>query len=99
MTSITESIKPELEQVIEESVSEMRDANLSPRSSDICLDGNELFANIWFDAGDIAANREKQAIIILRQKISEADISIPTAVNASYQIDPEEDMIIARWPV
>lgn len=99
MTSITEPIESELEQVIEESVNEMRDANLSPRSSDVCLDGNELLANIWFDAGDITTNREKQAIIILRQKISKADISIPTTVNASYQIDPEEDMIIARWPV
>jgi hypothetical protein len=99
MTSITESIKSEVEQVIEESVNGMRDANLSPRSSDVYLDGDELFANIWFNDGDITGNREKQAMIILRQKLNEADLSIPTTVNANYQIDVKEDMIVAWWPV
>jgi len=99
MTSVTESIEAEVEQVVEESVAEMREKGLSPRASDVCLDEEELFANVWFNESDNLTDRKEQAMKILKQKLNEADLSIPTTINANYQTNPKEDMIICWWPV
>ena len=99
MTSITESIKTEVEQVVEECTARMREEDLSPRTSDVYLDGDELFVNIWFNDGDSLSNRKEQAMSMFKEKLNQADLSIPTTVNANYQTDPKDDMIIAWWPV
>ena len=99
MTSVTESIEAEVEQVVEESVAEMREKGLSPRASDVYLDGDELFVNVWFDGENNLSDRKEQAVDILKEKLTEADLSISTTVNANYQTEPTEDMIVAWWPV
>lgn len=99
MTSITEDIQAEVTEIVEASVKEMEEEDLSPRTSDVCVDGDELFANVWFNKGDNLSERKEQAMNILKQKLINADLSIPTTVNANYQTNPKEDMIIAWWPV
>ena len=97
MTSDTTPEATELEQLLEATIADLREAGLSPTEFEVEYDNDELWGYIWLaeSPADTLAERKETAEGLLRDRITtDADI-LPTVVNINY--GDAGDYGIAVW--